>query len=169
MEPTKLIAGDSFAWVREAPACLPEAGWELLYVLRGLASLDITATGGPVYRFELSAAQAASLPAGIYRWACYAKRGEDRHTLARGEISVVEDLAAAGDVDTRGHARRMLALVEAALEKRLPKDQQSYQIDGMRLDRIPIERLDALRTKYRREVAQQNNRRPMRRRINVRL
>jgi hypothetical protein len=169
MEPKNLIAGDSVAWVRMAAAYPPEAGWELLYVLRGAASLDIAATGGPEYRFEVSSAQSGTLSAGIYRWACYAKRGPERLTLARGEISVAEDLAEAVDLDTAGHARRMLAMIEAALEKRIPKDQQSYEIDGMRLDRIPIERLDALRTKYQREVARHNNRRPMRRRIYPRL
>lgn len=169
MEPTKLIAGDSVAWAREAAAYSPGDGWQLLYVLRGPAQLDVIATAGPVYRFDVSAEQSGELPAGIYHWACYAKRQGERHTLDRGEVAVLADLAEAVDVDTVGHARRMLGLIEAALEKRIPKDQQSYEIDGMRLDRIPIERLVALRLQYRREVAQQKNRRPMGRRINARL
>lgn len=169
MEPTKLIAGDSVAWAREALAYLPGDGWQLQYVLRGPASLDVTATGGPTFVFAISAEASGALPAGIYHWACYAKRQGDRHTLDRGEVTVLADLAVAVDLDAVGHARRMVALLEAALEKRIPKDQQSYEIDGMRLDRIPIERLIALRTQYRREVAQQKNRRPMGRRINARL
>lgn len=169
MEPTKLIAGDSVAWAREAAAYSPEDGWQLLYVLRGPAQLDVIATGGPVFGFELTAEASEQLPAGVYHWACYAKREGARHTLARGDVEVLADLAAAVEVDALGHARRMLALLEAALEKRIPKDQQSYEIDGMRLDRIPIERLVALRTQYRREVAQLKNRRLFGRRIIARL
>ncbi|MFX3828789.1 hypothetical protein ACJBTR_10535, partial [Streptococcus suis] len=75
-----------------------------------------------------------------------------RLTVATGTIDVAPNLETAEPSDARGHAQRMLAMIEAALEKRIPKDQQSYEIDGMRLDRIPIERLDALRTKYRREL-----------------
>ncbi|MCY1454765.1 hypothetical protein D9M71_718540 [compost metagenome] len=55
----------------------------------------------------------------------------------------------------RTHAARMIALIESALEKRIPKDQQSYEIDGQRLDRIPVERLRELRLQYQRELIQQ--------------
>lgn len=167
MEPTKLIAGDSIAWAREAPAYSFD-GWGLLYVLRGPGQLDVTASGGPVFEFTISAAESATLPAGIYNWACYATKGPDRKTLARGEVEVLADLAQAAEIDPRGHARRMLALIEAALEKRIPKDQQSYEIDGMRLDRIPIERLNALRLQYRREAAAKRGK-PFGRRILARL
>jgi hypothetical protein len=64
----------------------------------------------------------------------------------------------------------MVALIETALEKRIPKDQQSYEIDGQRLDRIPVERLRELRMQYQRELG--NQRRPggpTGRKIKVRL
>ncbi|RXU06991.1 hypothetical protein B1F68_10525, partial [Pseudomonas syringae] len=90
--------------------------------------------------------------------------------VAKGFVKVLADLQSAGFVDGRSHAERMLDLIEAALEKRIPKDQQSYEIDGMRLDRIPIERLEALRTRYRREVASARRKgSPFGRYIRVRL
>ncbi len=153
MEPTQLHAGDSIAWARDARAYPSAAGWSLLFSLRGAAALDLASTGGEPYQFAARSDQTKALPAGVYRWACYAVRQDERQTLASGELTVLQDLLQAGAIDGRSHARRMLDLIEAALEKRIPKDQQSYEIDGLRLDRIPIERLEALRNRYRREVA----------------
>lgn len=158
MEPTQLHAGDSIAWARDARAYPSAAGWSLLFSLRGAAPLDLASTGGEPYQFAATSSQTKALPAGVYRWACYAVRKDERQTLASGELTVLADLLQAGAIDGRTHARRMLDLIEAALEKRIPKDQQSYEIDGMRLDRIPIERLEALRNRYRREVASEQRR-----------
>jgi len=153
MEPTQLHAGDSVTWARDARTYPSSAGWSLKYSLRGPGSLDVASTDGEPYLFTVGASATRDLPAGVYRWACYAERGDERLTLASGSLTVLPDLQQATEFDGRSHARRMLDLIEAALEKRIPKDQQSYEIDGMRLDRIPIERLEALRTRYRREVA----------------
>jgi hypothetical protein len=91
-----------------------------------------------------------------------------RLTLSSGTLEIGANLETSEPADARSHAQRMLALIEAALEKRIPKDQQSYEIDGMRLDRIPIERLDALRSKYRRELQREKNRRwPTGRRVKL--
>lgn len=170
MEPTQLHAGDSIAWARDARAYPSAAGWSLLFSLRGAAALDLTSTGGEPFQFAASASQTKALPAGVYRWACYAVRQDERQTLADGELVVLADLQQqTGTLDGRSHARRMLDLIEAALEKRIPKDQQSYEIDGMRLDRIPIERLQALRYQYRRELQQQKRRPGLGRRIKARL
>lgn len=170
MEPTELHAGDSAAWERDARAFPSAAGWSLTYVLRGPVGLDVVAEGGEPYRFAVSATDTAQLTAGTYQWACLALRGQERATVAKGFVKVLADLQSAGFVDGRSHAERMLDLIEAALEKRIPKDQQSYEIDGMRLDRIPIERLEALRTRYRREVASARRKgSPFGRYIRVRL
>lgn len=120
--------------------------------------MDIESTGGEPYVFRIPASRSRELPPGAYRWACYAIREDERQTLATGAMQVLVDLQQAEEFDGRTHAQRMLDLIEKALEKRIPKDQQSYEIDGMRLDRIPIERLEALRTRYRREVATERRR-----------
>lgn len=159
MEPTQLHAGDSIAWARDVPACPASDGWSLRYVLSGPARHELDAIGGVPYRVEVSASTSAAWPAGVYRWVALALRGEsERQTVGTGLLEVSPNLETAAPVDARSHAARMLALIEAALEKRIPKDQQSYEIDGMRLDRIPIERLEALRTKYRREIQRSKDR-----------
>lgn len=158
MEPKTLNAGDSVAWAREEAAYPSSAGWVLSYAFRGPGQFDVTASPGSPYQVAIPASVTAQYPAGLYRWACYVTRDEDRQTLGFGETTVVADWQGLAGADVRSHARRMLDLVEVALEKRIPKDQQSYEIDGMRLDRIPIERLEALRVRYAREVRTEQRR-----------
>lgn len=152
MEPTKLHAGDSATWSRAVPDRPASAGWGLRYVLSGPDRHTFDALATMPYQVSLTAEQTASWPPGLYRWVALAFRGDQRLTVASGELEVGANLETSDPVDARSHAQRMLALIEAALEKRIPKDQQSYEIDGLRLDRIPVERLDALRTKYQREI-----------------
>ncbi|HCE6978412.1 TPA: hypothetical protein NHP34_006061 [Pseudomonas aeruginosa] len=159
MEPTHLHAGDSVAWERAVPDYPAADGWRLFYALIGPAQHQLEAIPGEPYRIEVAASVTADWPPGAYRWAVFVERGDTRKTLGTGRLEVGANLATAEPFDVRSHAERMLALIEAALEKRIPKDQQSYEIDGMRLDRIPIERLDSLRSKYRRELQREKNRR----------
>ncbi|EPF1455240.1 hypothetical protein AVM47_033635 [Pseudomonas aeruginosa] len=159
MEPTQLHAGDSVAWERDVPEYPASAGWSLRYVLSGPDRHVIEAQAGAPYRVEIAAETTASWAPGLYRWVALAIKAGQRLTLDSGTLEIGANLETAEPSDARSHAQRMLALIEAALEKRIPKDQQSYEIDGMRLDRIPIERLDALRSKYRRELQREKNRR----------
>lgn len=152
MEPKQLHAGDSIVWARDALAYPAAEGWALGYSFRGPGEFDLVATPGPPYQISVTASESAQWPGGLYRWACYVSRDDERRTLGFGETTVIADWRTISSVDARSHAQRMLDLVQAALEKRIPKDQQSYEIDGQRLDRIPIERLEALRVRYMREV-----------------
>lgn len=158
MEPTTLHAGDSVAWSRDVPACPAADGWALVYVFSGPERHEVAAIAAAPYRVELSAGTTATWAPGLYRWVALAAKGDERLTVAKGALQVDPNLATAEPSDVRSHAQRMLALIEAALEKRIPKDQQSYEIDGQRLDRIPIERLNELRLQYRREAARERNR-----------
>lgn len=152
MRPPEIRAGDSLTWrVTGYPA---EAGWTFHYALRGPSSIDIEAIDdGGEYLVEVAASTTAAWAPGWYRWVAYVLHTDgDRVTLDDGRLEILPDLLSAEAGDVRSHAQRMLELIEAALEKRIPKDQQSYEIDGQRLDRIPVERLEALRTRYRNEV-----------------
>lgn len=161
MEPKTLHAGDSVSWERPASA-YQAGGWSLRYVFNGPERHQIEAIAGATYRVELSGGTTATWAPGLYRWVALAVKGTDRVTLAEGRLEVLPNLETADVGDARTHAERMLALIEAALEKRIPKDQQSYEIDGMRLDRLPIERLNELRLQYRREIQRaRNNRWPL--------
>lgn len=162
MRPPEIRAGDSVSWRVSVPGYPAEDGWQLHYALRGPQGIDIAALegAGGDYLVELTAADTSAWSPGWYRWVAYvADASGQRLTLDDDELEILPDLLALdGPEDMRSHARRMLELIEAALEKRIPRDQQSYEIDGQRLDRIPIERLEALRTRYQREVARESRR-----------
>lgn len=157
MEPTRIHAGDSAAWSRDVPDRPATAGWGLRYVFSGPSRQIVEAQQTTPYQVEVSAAITSSWAPGLYRWVALAFRGDQRLTVGTGTLDVMANLETADPTDARTHAQKMLALVEAALEKRIPKDQQSYEIDGQRLDRIPIEKLNALRLQYRRELQREKN------------
>lgn len=54
--------------------------------------------------------------------------------------------------DTRTHAQKTLAAIEAVIENRATKDQQSYTIAGRSLERMSVADLLEFRNQYRREV-----------------
>lgn len=172
MEPKTLHAGDSLAWSRAERAYPPAEGWVLRYVLQGPQVFEILAHGsGDTHQVEVEAATTAGWTPGRYRWAAYVTGpNAERYTIDHGDLVIKPDWLTAEPTDVRSHARRMLDLVEAALEKRIPKDQQSYEIDGQRLDRIPVERLLELRSQYRRELLREEGRlSPLGRTIHARL
>jgi hypothetical protein len=53
--------------------------------------------------------------------------------------------------EQRTHAKRVLDAIEAVLENRANLDQQSYTVEGKRLDRTPISELLKLRREYQAE------------------
>lgn len=55
------------------------------------------------------------------------------------------------------HAARMLALIESALEGRIPAGLEYSTINGQSIARIPISQLSALRDKYYNEVVAERN------------
>lgn len=70
-------------------------------------------------------------------------------TLARTLSIPVSAYRPAGE----SHAQRVLAAIEAVLERRATVDQQSYGIEGRSLARMPIGDLLRFRDRYRAEVA----------------
>ncbi|ABY90371.1 head-tail joining [Halomonas phage phiHAP-1] len=171
MEPKKLHAGDSVAWGRAVPEYPASDGWALRYVLHGPQVIEIEAFDDHgVYRVEIEASSTEQWSPGQYRWAAFVVGPNDqRYTIDTGNIVIAPNWLLAEPGDVRSHAQRMLDLIEAALEKRIPKDQQSYEIDGQRLDRIPIERLQELRRAYRRELNRERSGSPFGRLIQARM
>ena len=154
--PAKIQAGVGLVAEVVTPDHLaPE--WSLSAVLRGPAAIDISATGdGETHAFGVSPAVTATWAAGTYAAAVRATDGVDVIEIEAGEVEILADLAAiTGTHDARGHARKVLDAIEAVIENRATKDQQSYTIAGRTLQRTPIADLLALRAKYRREVARE--------------
>jgi hypothetical protein len=158
-EPATIIAGDRIAWKRtDLGGDYPPASYALSYKARlngaGSTSISISASeSGSEYIVEVGASTSASWTPGTYTWQAYITRSSDseRITVDSGTFQVLANRATATS-DPRSHARIVLDAVEAVIEGRASKDQQSYSIGGRSLARMPITDLLLLRNQYKIEV-----------------
>lgn len=162
-EPSTLIAGDRWAWKRDdLYADYPPADFSLKYSARlelAGTEIEITATeSGNEYLIEVSSVTTTGYTAGTYHWQSYIIRTSDseRITLGSGTWEVKANRDAA-TTDPRGHVKKVLDAIEAVIEARATKDQESYTINGRSLSRTPIKDLivlrDTYRIEYQRELA----------------
>jgi len=157
-EPTTFIVGDRLAWKRtDLGTDYAPASYALQYSARledgGSTEITITAgESGSDYVIEVAAATTAVYTAGIYHWQAYIVRSADseRITVDSGTFEVKANRDAA-TTDPRGHVKKVLDAIEAIIEKRSTKDQDSYSIQGRSLGRTPIADLILLRDRYRAE------------------
>ena len=172
--PKSIAAGLSL----RAELYLPEylaPDWSLVALLRGPSVVDLAATAqGTAHLFALDGAATSSYLPGDYSVSVRAISGSDVFEVESGILAVVVDLglAVAGH-ESRTHAVKVLASVEAVIEGRATRDQESYSINGRTLTRTPIADLLLLRDRYRKEVgSERRGGRPkplLRRKINVRF
>lgn len=126
-------------------------------MLRGPKSINVTADkDGDDYVLRAPAGVTATWPAGTYVYSLRALNGSEAYEMATGQITILPDLASAGDgYDSLTHAQRVLAAIEAVLEKRATMDQERYRINNRELYRTPIPDLFKMRDLYRLEVARE--------------
>jgi hypothetical protein len=153
--PSALVAGDRWAWKRSAADY--GSGYTFTTELTPAAGgtpTTVTATlSGDHYIYEVSSADTAEYASGAYTWVEMVSRDSDgqRVRLSYGKGTISPD-PAASTADTRSHAQKVLAAVEAVIEGRASIDQMSYQIGNRSLSRTPLTDLILLRDKYRAEV-----------------
>lgn len=159
--PVELRAGVTLS-VRNLLTAYPaDGGWTLRVALRGPAAINLVGTSdGVTHVLSADAATTAGWAPGTYAWAATLEHGLDVVDAGGSSFVIVPSMGSitAFYVATT-HAERTLALIEAAIEGRIPKDQQSYQIGNRQLTRIPIADLIKLRSQYRAEVARDRRRR----------
>jgi hypothetical protein len=155
-EPSSITAGETLSWTRDE-SDYPATSWTLKYALQapGRPVITITATAdGSTHVVGVTADISSRYAPGSYLWTKFAEQGSTRNILAHGQVTVLPSpLANLG----KSHAERMLALIEAALIKRVPAGLETTNIDGQELSRIPIAELERLRIRYRAEVASEQN------------
>lgn len=154
-EPTELIAGDTWAWKRtDLGVDYAPASYALSYSARlesAGTEIGISASeSGNDYIVTVAAATTAAYAAGVYHWQAYITRTSDsaRVTVDSGTFEVIANRDTA-TTDPRSHAKIVLDAVEAVIESRATKDQESYTINGRSLSRTPLKDLIMLRDKYR--------------------
>jgi hypothetical protein len=164
-EPQTIVAGDTLAFTKTFPNYTPGDGWTLNYSLQGktlagsFSASPITFASstntGSVWSISVAKSTTDDWAPGDYRFTAYVTGGtSERYTVGTGDIKVLPDPSAA--VPT-SHAVRTLALIEAAMEGRIPRGLEQTIIDGQTLIRIPIPELSRLRDKYRAEVLAEQN------------
>ncbi|MEW6314642.1 MAG: hypothetical protein AB1513_11485 [Pseudomonadota bacterium] len=152
--PASVTAGDTLTWRIALADYLASAGWTLKYRLINAGNkYDITAAAdGDDHLVTVAASASASYAPGAYSWQGYVEKGAERFTVGAGSITVKPNLAAqAAGYDTRSHAKKTLAAIEAWIESRDP-GVADYQIAGRSMRYIPKAELLAMRSKYQHEV-----------------
>lgn len=93
--PDTITAGDSYAITLSLSDYPATAGWSLSYALAGAAVLTVTSTAsGANHLLTLTAAQTASLGAGLYQHRVRAAQGSTVETVTTGTCTVVADIGA---------------------------------------------------------------------------
>lgn len=152
--PATITAGDTLKWRTSLADYPADAGWTLKYRLINSANkYDITAAAdGSDYLVAVAATISAAYAPGVYTWQAYVEKGTDRYTTGSGSLTINPDLAAqAAGYDTRSHARKTLAAIEAWIESHDP-GVADYQIAGRSMRYIHKDELLALRSRYQNEV-----------------
>lgn len=91
--------------------------------------------------------------AGLYNYVLSVEDADsNKATIASGTLTVLADPA---NSDARTHAQRVLENIEAVIENRATKDQQSYSIAGRSLTRMSVDELIKWREHYRQEVSRE--------------
>ena len=156
-EPASLTAGDTARWRKSLPDYLSADGWQLVYTLINAAGkLTFNAVGdGAGHLVSISPTTTAAWAAGQYAWRAQVTRADEAYTVASGTLTVQPAFSAA-TLDSRSHARKALANIEAYLENPGNLTSSMYEISGRKLQRFGIPELLALRDRYRAEVARED-------------
>jgi len=152
-EPDQITAGATVSWSRSLPE-YPAPEWTLKYALQapGKDLITITAAASDTaHLVTVSAAATLGYLPGVYTVAAYVQNAAGaRYVVERRTLTILQSLL---DGTESTHATRTLALIESALEGRIPNGLEATVIDGQSLSRILLSDLHKLRDKYRREVA----------------
>lgn len=154
-EPATIIAGDTLQFKRaDLGADYPPADHTLTYEARlegaGATKISITAAAdGTDYVIDEAVETTAAYTVGRYHWSAFLTRTSDskRITIDHGTWNVAANNAAASD-DPRSHNKIVLDAIQAVIENRATKDQESYQIENRSLARTPLAELTKFEATY---------------------
>lgn len=154
-EPHQFVAGDTVQWTKSLSDYPASDGWALHYRIVGVteeiadANISVMANVSGGWDVSISAA-ASSIDAGACRITGWVTSGDasERHTVYDGTITALADIASVSPGDLQTPNQKILAAIDARMAGRITADQESVQIDGTSLVRIPIEKLATLRGIY---------------------
>ena len=155
--PTTWVAGDTIKWDVTISDYKASDGWSLTYEVKSkTANLStITASAdGDDFTVTVAASASASYSPGEYYYNAFVTKGSERYRVDEGAVTIEKDFQDSGNYDNRSHPEIVLDAIEAVLENRASKDQESYTIAGRSLARTSIPDLLVMRDRYKAEVVQ---------------
>ena len=153
-EPEKLTAGVTWKW-KKTISDYPASEWTLTYYLRkdgATATSFSAAADGDSYLVTVAAATTAAYASGIYDFIGWVIKGTEKFEVFNSMIEVLPNPTNASAYDPRSHARKVMELIEAAMEGRVPNGMESYSIGGRSINKIPLNQLRELYEKYKQDV-----------------
>jgi hypothetical protein len=155
-EPEAFTAGDTVQWLKSLSDYPADDGWVLNYVFINAAnkySISSTAQGAS-HKINITAATSAAYVAGLYSTQSFVTNGEERYTVATGNIQINPNLAGqAFGFDTRSPAKKCLDQLDAALSTYGKKAYlQQYSIAGRSMSFNNPSEFLAFRSKVQQEV-----------------
>ena len=156
-EPEKLTSGVTWKW-KKTISDYPASEWTLTYYLRkdGATATSFSATAdGDTHLVTVAAPTTAGYAAGVYDIIGVVVKAAEKYVVFDGIFEVLTNPATASAYDPRTHARRVLDLIEAAMEGRIPNGMESYTIGGRSINKIPLNQLRELYEKYAQDVRQE--------------
>ena len=160
-EPEKLTAGMTWKW-NKTISDYPASEWTLTYYLRinGSTAVSFSATAdGDTFIMTVPITTTQSIGAGIHDFIGVAIKTSvtpnEKIIVFDGALEVLPNPFNSSAYDPRSHARRVMELIEAAMEGRIPNGMESYSIGGRSLNKIPLGQLRELYEKYKQDVEQE--------------
>ena len=153
-EPEKLTSGVTWKW-KKTISDYPASEWTLTYYLRkdGATATSFSATAdGDTHLVTIAAATTAAYASGIYDFIGWVIKGTEKYEVFNSMIEVLPNPTNTSAYDPRSHARRVMELLEAAMEGRVPNGMESYSIGGRSINKIPLSQLRELWEKYKQDV-----------------
>lgn len=152
-EPRWFVAGDTVEWTKTASS-YPATDWTLTYYFNNLTAGQLTWTAtadGENHVISETAEDTADISPGRWQVSAVYVNGVRRASEGIGQIVVLPN-PTDNTQDHRTQSQRMLEAVEAVLEGRASKDQESYSLEGRSLTRMGTEELYRWADRIRAEV-----------------
>lgn len=163
--PDSLVAGATWEWTQRLYVTItgeefaPGGGASAKMHLNGRSSMEIAASdnGDGTWLFSKAPADTdAILYNGNYRWTIFGTLSSKVYECGTGIVEVAGFPDTNDASDNRTHAEKMLALIEAELQARVPGTGaavDAFTIGTRQFQNVPLKDLEALRAKYAAEVA----------------
>jgi hypothetical protein len=150
--PDRVYAGDTWEWSETLGDYSADDGYAVSVSFWRARQAAVTASASglaTVWSFTIAATVTAAMIPGEWGWTIYASKGTTRKTAGSGFLRVRPNYAAATSSSAIGtHAEKVLAAIEAVIEKRATKAEGAITINGKAISYYKLDELVRLRDRY---------------------